>query len=46
MTISASGQDAKLGVVAAENFYADIVRQIGGDRVEVASVLSNPNRPP
>ena len=46
MTISAAGQDAKLGVVAAENFYADIVRQIGGDRVEVASILSNPNQDP
>jgi zinc/manganese transport system substrate-binding protein len=46
MTISAAGQDAKLGVVAAENFYADIVRQIGGDRVEVSSVLSNPNQDP
>ena len=46
MTISAAGQDAKLGVVAAENFYGDIVRQIGGDRVEVASVLSNPNQDP
>ena len=46
MTISASGEDAKLGVVAAENFYADIVRQIGGDRVEVASILSNPNQDP
>jgi len=46
MTISASGEDAKLGVVAAENFYADIVRQIGGDRVEVASILNNPNQDP
>jgi zinc/manganese transport system substrate-binding protein len=46
MTISAAGQDAKLGVVAAENFYADIVRQIGGDRVEVTSILNNPNQDP
>jgi zinc/manganese transport system substrate-binding protein len=46
MTISAAGQDARLGVVAAENFYADIVRQIGGDRVEVASILNNPNQDP
>ena len=46
MTISATGQDAKLGVVAAENFNADIVRQIGGDRVEVASILNNPNQDP
>ena len=46
MTISASSEDAKLGAVAAENFYADIVRQIGGDRVEVASILNNPNQDP
>src|SRR6202049_5390189 len=46
MTISASGEEPKLGVVAAENFYADIVQQIGGDRVEVASILSNPDQDP
>jgi zinc/manganese transport system substrate-binding protein len=40
------GQEAKLSVVAAENFYGDIVRQIGGDRVEVASILNNPNQDP
>jgi zinc/manganese transport system substrate-binding protein len=46
MTIGAAGQDAKLSVVAAENFYGDIVRQIGGDRVEVVSILSNPDQDP
>jgi zinc/manganese transport system substrate-binding protein len=46
MTIGAAGQDAKLSVVAAENFYGDIVRQIGGDHVEVVSILSNPNQDP
>src|SRR5437870_2896688 len=46
MTTGAAGQEQKLSVVAAENFYGDIAQQIGGDRVEVASVLSNPNQDP
>jgi zinc/manganese transport system substrate-binding protein len=46
VTIGAAGQDAKLSVVAAENFYGDIVRQIGGDRVEVVSIMSNPDQDP
>lgn len=38
--------DAKLPVVAAENFYGDIARQIGGDRVEVTSIITNPDQDP
>ncbi len=33
-------------VVAAENFYGDIVSQIGGSRVAVTSILSDPNADP
>ena len=33
-------------VVAAENVYGDIVRQIGGSHVSVTSVLSDPNADP
>src|SRR3954468_24656635 len=33
-------------LVAAENFYGDVARQIGGPHVEVASVLSNPDQDP
>lgn len=33
-------------VVAAENFYGDIARQIGGDRVAVASIMNNPDQDP
>jgi zinc/manganese transport system substrate-binding protein len=44
--IGAAGQDSKLSVVAAENFYGDIAQQIGGDRVDVASILSNPSQDP
>lgn len=35
-----------LKVVAAENFYGDIARQIGGDRVTVVDILSDPNQDP
>lgn len=36
----------KIAVVAAQNFYGDIARQIGGDRVAVASIMSNPDQDP
>lgn len=37
---------ARIVVVAAENFYGDIVGQIGGDRLAVTSILSDPNIDP
>ncbi len=46
MAVGAAGQGLKPSVVAAENFYGDIARQIGGDGVEVASILSNPDQDP
>jgi zinc/manganese transport system substrate-binding protein len=33
-------------IVAAENFYGDIAKQIGGPGVSVTSILSNPNQDP
>ncbi len=33
-------------VVAAENFYGDIARQIGGAQVAVTSILANPDQDP
>lgn len=33
-------------VVAAENFYGDIARQIGGERVSVVSIMSKPDQDP
>ena len=33
-------------VVAAENFYGDIIKQLGGTHVSVTSILSNPNVDP
>jgi len=36
----------QIAVVAAENFYGDIARQIGGDRVAVVSIMNNPDQDP
>jgi zinc/manganese transport system substrate-binding protein len=43
---AARAASASLPVVAAENFYGDLLAQIGGDRVHVTSILSNPNADP
>lgn len=42
--LSAAGK--RIAVVAAENFYGDVVRQIGGEWVSVTSVLGNPDQDP
>jgi zinc/manganese transport system substrate-binding protein len=44
--LAAAADDAGIGVVAAENFYGDVARRIGGDRVVVSSVLNNPDQDP
>jgi len=36
----------KITVVAGENEYADVVQQIGGDRVDVSAIMSDPNTDP
>jgi zinc/manganese transport system substrate-binding protein len=36
----------KIQVVAAENFYGEVAQAVGGDRVEVKSILTNPNVDP
>ena len=43
---AARAADGKIAVVAAENFYGDIAKQIGGDRVAVSSIMSNPDQDP
>ncbi|RQH09976.1 metal ABC transporter solute-binding protein, Zn/Mn family [Paraburkholderia dinghuensis] len=43
---AALAADATIPVVAAENFYGDVVKQIGGARVDVTSILSNPDQDP
>jgi zinc/manganese transport system substrate-binding protein len=37
---------AAVNVVAAENFYGDIVQQLGGPAVKVTSIISDPNADP
>ncbi|GIM45143.1 metal ABC transporter substrate-binding protein [Collibacillus ludicampi] len=38
--------DKKIKVIAAENFYGEVAQAVGGDRVEVKSILTNPNVDP
>jgi zinc/manganese transport system substrate-binding protein len=37
---------ATIPIVAAENFYGAVAKQIGGDQVSVTSILSNPDQDP
>lgn len=46
MPANAKGDSHLIRVVAAENFYGDIARQIGGSHVTVTSILSDPNVDP
>jgi zinc/manganese transport system substrate-binding protein len=45
-TLAAAANDTSIGIVAAENFYGDVARQIGGERVVVLSILNNPDQDP
>jgi zinc/manganese transport system substrate-binding protein len=48
LATSAASQAAEdtITIVAAENFYGDVVRQIGGVQVAVTSIMSNPDQDP
>ena len=46
LTAVAPAAEAKITVVAAENFYGNVAEQIGGDRVSVVSILNNPDQDP
>lgn len=47
LTRSSGGSASKvIKVVAAENFYGDVVKQLGGNHVDVTSILSDPNVDP
>jgi zinc/manganese transport system substrate-binding protein len=39
-------QAEPIAIVAAENFYGDVARQIGGPAVAVSSILTNPDQDP
>jgi zinc/manganese transport system substrate-binding protein len=43
-SLSAAAEPIK--IVAAENFYGDVAKQIGGDAVEVVTILTNPDQDP
>jgi zinc/manganese transport system substrate-binding protein len=43
---ASSTTDGKPQVVAAENFWGSIATQLGGDRVQVTSIITNPNADP
>jgi zinc/manganese transport system substrate-binding protein len=43
---TAARAEDKLTIVAAENFYGDLARQIGGSNVTVTSILANPDDDP
>jgi zinc/manganese transport system substrate-binding protein len=45
-TSAGSGPSGKVTVVAAENFWGSIAAQVGGDRVNVTSIITNPNTDP
>jgi len=43
---STTPSSSTINVVAAENFYGDIAKQVGGSYVSVTSIISNPNVDP
>ncbi len=43
---TAAGSGGRLQVVAAENFWGSIAAQLGGDRVQVRSIIVNPATDP
>jgi len=43
--VSGAGSST-VNVVAAENFYGDLVKQLGGPAVKVTSIISDPNADP
>jgi zinc/manganese transport system substrate-binding protein len=44
--IAAGAAQAQVRIVAAENFYGDIARQVGGPEVAVTSILTSPDQDP
>src|ERR1700722_16300529 len=43
---AATGPGGRISVVAAENFWGSVARQVGGNRVAVTSIITNPNTDP
>jgi zinc/manganese transport system substrate-binding protein len=45
-TKNVSTSNGTIKVVAAENFYGEVAKAVGGDHVEVTNILNNPNTDP
>jgi zinc/manganese transport system substrate-binding protein len=45
-TSSKTESTNQIKIVAAENFYGEVAKAVGGDQVEVTSILDNPNTDP
>ena len=45
-TLGLSSYAAEINIVAAENFYGELAKEIGGDAVSVQSIISNPEADP
>src|SRR6266536_3925446 len=43
---NANSSGGRTSVVAAENFWGSIAAQLGGNRVQVTSIIDNPNADP
>ncbi|MFT3872604.1 MAG: zinc ABC transporter substrate-binding protein [Nocardioides sp.] len=43
---SSGGQSAPIGIVASTNVWGDVAKQVGGDAVEVTSIISDPDQDP
>ncbi len=41
-----TGPDGAIVAVGAENEYADVIQQVGGEYVQVSAIMSNPNTDP
>lgn len=45
-TLGLSSYAAEINIVAAENFYGELAKEIGGNQVSVQSIISNPDADP
>lgn len=41
-----NSSNGKIKIVAAENFYGEVAKAVGGDHVDVTNILDNPNADP
>ncbi len=46
LALPAFAQTGPIGIVAAENFYADVARQVAGPQAKVTAILNNPDQDP